>query len=434
MKIQEGWRTVVRWGLVVLLSFLVGAAWSVAESRSLKGDDWPSWRGPSANGQSSSTGVLSTWSMDDNILWKVDLPGVSGATPIISGGKVFLNVGRGESLELWALDAGGGAVLWKRELGSGNRETRKQDMSSPSPVVDESKVIAMTGRGVVKAFSLDGKELWVRDLEAEYGEFGLNWGYASSPLLVGETVYVQVLHGARTDAPSYVLAIDASTGQNRWLVERPTDAERESPDSYTTPVLLPRGDSWELVISGGDYVTGHDPNNGKEAWRLGGLNPEKRGMYRIVATPMVIDNRLVVPSRVSPLLVFDTSGRGTPKLLWRLDRGIDVPSPTTDGKNLFLVDDRGIIRRFALDTGEPTWEPQRLAQGTYSGSPVVADGRLFVTSETGVTSVVKVDGAFGVVAENHTVGKVLSSLAVADGRIYLRTDSVLLCVGESAGK
>ncbi len=407
-------------GLVLLLAAVVNA----------EETDWPSWRGPSANGYSAATGLPTTWSATDSVVWKTQLPGVSAATPIIFGDRIFLNVGVDEDLELWALEAASGKVAWKGPLGVGNQSTRKQDMSSPSPVVDEERVVALTGRGTVKGFSHGGEELWKRDLETEYGAFGLNWGYASSPLLVDGICYIQVLHGARTDDPSYLIAINAATGETIWRVERETDAERESPDSYTTPTMLPRGGDWELVISGADYVTGHDPKNGKELWRVGGLNPERRGMYRIVATPTVIGDKLIVPSRVSPLLVLDVSGTGQPKVLWQLERGTDVPSPGTDGKSLFVVDDRGAIRRFDLETGEPTWEPQRLAQGNYSGSPVVADGKLYVTSETGVTSVIAIDGDFKLIAENQTDGYVLASPAVAGGRIFLRTDSALYSIGE----
>ena len=111
-------------------------------------------------------------------------------------------------------------------------------MSSPSPVTDGTHVWVMTGTGVLKAFDFAGKEIWARDIQKDYGPFGLNWGYASSPLLHKDYLYVEVLHGMKTDDPSYVLSIDKRTGKTRWRVERPTDAVSESPDAYTTPALL----------------------------------------------------------------------------------------------------------------------------------------------------------------------------------------------------
>ena len=101
---------------------------------------------------------------------------------------------------------------------------RKQNMSSPSPVTDGQHVWVMTGLGFFKAFDFDGKEIWARDLQADYGKFGLNWGYASSPLLRADGLYVQVLHGMKTDDPSYVLKIDKMTGKTLWRVERPSPA------------------------------------------------------------------------------------------------------------------------------------------------------------------------------------------------------------------
>ena len=111
-------------------------------------------------------------------------------------------------------------------------------MSTPSPVTDGQHVYVMTGTGIFTAFDFEGNQRWRRDIQQDYGRFGLNYGYASSPLLFEDALFVQVLHGMRTNDPSYVLRIDKNTGQTVWRVERPTDARAESPDSYTTPALL----------------------------------------------------------------------------------------------------------------------------------------------------------------------------------------------------
>src|SRR3990170_6247975 len=183
------------------------------------------------------------------------MPAWSGSTPIIWGERIFLNVADGTDLWLWSLDRTKGDILWKKHLSDGDHRERKQNMSSPSPVTDGRHVWVMTGTGILKAFDFDGTEIWMRDIQADYGRFGLNWGYASSPLLVGDALFVQVLHGMKTDDPSYVLRIDKATGKTVWRVERPTEAIRESPDSYTTPALLRRDNKVEIVITGGDCVT-----------------------------------------------------------------------------------------------------------------------------------------------------------------------------------
>ena len=127
----------------------------------------------------------------------------------------FLHVADGDDLFLWCVDRKQGAVLWKKRLGGGNFKMRKQNMSSPSPVTDGKGVYVMTGTGVLKGFDFGGRELWSRDIQKDYGEFGLNWGYASSPLLHEDSLYVQVLHGMNTDEPSYVAANRQENRQDR---------------------------------------------------------------------------------------------------------------------------------------------------------------------------------------------------------------------------
>ena len=121
---------------------------------------------------------------------------------------------------------------------------------------------------------------------------------------------MQVLHGMKTDDPSYLLRIDKATGKTLWRVERPTKAIRESPDSYTTPALLRYGSTTEIVLTGGDVVTGHDPATGKELWRADGLNPTNNPSYRIVASPIVFGGMIYAPSRERPLLALRAGGRG----------------------------------------------------------------------------------------------------------------------------
>ena len=184
----------------------------------LSAENWPQWRGPALNGTSAEKDLPLRWSKTENITWALDLPAWSGSTPIVWGDRVFLNVAEdlkqrdGDNLFLWCVDRNRGAVLWKRSLGGGNHREQKQNMSSPSPVTDGRSVWAMTGTGVVKAFDFEGKELWMRDIQKDYGRFGLNWGYGSSPLLHDDALIVQVLHGMKTSDPSYLLRIDKASG------------------------------------------------------------------------------------------------------------------------------------------------------------------------------------------------------------------------------
>ncbi len=397
------------------------------------GQNWPQWRGPALNGVSAEKNLPVKWTTDENVVWKVPMPGLSGSTPIVWRDRIFLNLAEGDNLALWCLDKAKGDVLWKKPLGSGNVKLRKHNMSSPSPVTDGRSVYVMTGTGLLKAFDFNGKELWSRDIQKEYGEFGLNWGYASSPLLFEDSLYVQVLHGMKTDAPSYVMRIDKKNGKNVWKVDRPTNAQRESPDSYTTPALLRYGKTTEIVITGGDCVTGHDPANGKELWRANGLNPDNNPFYRIVASPIVFGDLIYAPTRVKPLLALKVGGRGditSSHVAWSTVNGPDVPTPVTDGKYFYIVNDRGIMWCLDAKTGAEIYAQQRIKSGIYSGSPVLADGKIYVTNEEGFTTVIAAGPKFEVLAENPLNDYVLSSPAIADGRIYLKTSGHLYAIGK----
>ena len=416
---------------------VLAVVFSLAAPASVAAGNWPQWRGPFLNGTSDERNLPLKWSPEENVAWKLALPDRSGSTPIVWGNHVFLNVAEGDDLFLWAVDKQKGTLLWKQRLGGGNRRMRKQNMSSPSPVTDGRNVWVMTGTGLLKAFDFAGREVWSRDIQKDYGEFGLNWGYASSPLLHEDSLYVQVLHGMKTDDPSYVLRIDKATGKTVWKVERPTDAIQESPDSYTTPALLRHGKAVEIVITGGDVVTGHDPATGKELWRAKGLNPENAPFYRIVASPVVYDGVIYAPTRVKPLLAIRAGGRGdvtASHLLWSTPNGPDVPTPVTDGKYFYIVNDKGIVYCLDAKTGKEVYGQQRLKPGTYSASPVLADGKIYVTSEDGLTSVFKAGPAFEILAENSLGEYCLSSVAVSDGQLFIRTANALYCIGKRAAK
>ncbi len=387
------------------------------------------------DGSSAEGGLPLEWSATDNIEWRLPLPEVSGSTPIVWDDRIFLSVADGEEISLWAVGRTDGKVLWTRLLDDRNEARRKGNLSSPSPVTDGSAVWAMTGTGVLKAFDFSGRELWSRDLQADYGRFGILHGYSSSPLLYQGSVIVQVLHGFNTDDPSYLLALDKATGETVWRVERPTDAPREAPDAYTTPTLFRRDSRVEIVISGADYVTGHDPATGRELWRVAGLNPEKHPMYRVVASPIVVGDTIFAPSRVKPLLALKagSTGGSAPVRLWSFDKGPDVPSPVSDGERLYILRDNGVMFAFETDSGDQIWGPERVAEGDYSASPVIAGGRIYLTSEGGVTTVIAAADEFRVLAENEVGEYTLSSLAVSDGRIYLRTSKHLYCIAGVGG-
>lgn len=468
--------------LTAMLSLLTGMT--------ALGQNWPHWRGPSHNGVSDETGLPVSWGATcaaedlaadvefggphpaepqpsimtaqrgrgggqegrpltpvgcsnfetQNIAWTLPLPAYSGSTPIIWGDRIFLNVATAANtgeLELWAVNRLNGSVIWKRPMADTNHMERKQNMSSPSPVTDGQHVWVMTGVGILKAFDFDGNEIWARNIQ-EYGRFGLNWGYASSPLLHGNALYVQVLHGMKTDEPSYVLKIDKMTGKTLWHVERLTDAIHESPDSYTTPAWIEAGGRAELIITGGDVVSGHDPETGREYWRADVLNPQNNRDYRIVASPTIAAGLIIAPTRNNPMVAIRPGGSGDvagSHIVWKFAQGPDVPTPVSDGSLLYVVRDTGVV--FALDvrTGETVYGPERLPRGTYSASPILADGKIYVTTEEdGITTVFRAGPKFEILSSNELLGDCspycLSTVAISEGQIFMRTSSFLWAIGE----
>lgn len=418
------------------LGFPIVTSMIVAAGVSLGAENWPQWRGPNLNGVSGEKNPPLKWSASEGITWKVPMPNLSGSTPIIWRDTIFLSVADGmsesDALHILALNRADGSERWKRPMGTTNRKVRKGDMTSPSPVTDGRTVWLLTGTGVVKAFDFKGTELWARDLQKDYGTFGLNHGYGSSPLLHEGALYIPVLHGFHTDDPSYVVKLDGKTGKTLWKVERPTEAIRESPDAYTTPAALRVGKAIEIVVSGGDIVTGHDPATGKELWRSRGLNPENNPFYRIIASPLAGDGIVYAPTRVKPMLAIRGGGRGDvteSHRVFSFDRGPDVPTPVSDGKLLHVVDDRGVVHVLDAKSGAVVYGPERLPPATYSSSPILVDGRIYITNEDGVTAVFRSGPKFELLAENPLGEYTLSTPAFSDGQVFIRTAKHLYCIG-----
>ena len=452
--------------LSLITLIIIGNVWAQQPPQAIE-ENWPQWRGPYQSGVSDAKNLPTTWSGTENIVWKTPLPAWSGGTPIIWGDKIFLTSptigaseattqspepqrerrgqrgrrgggGRspgGDELLLICISRTDGNILWQRELDTGNQLHRKGNDSSPSPVTNGEHVWVVTGNGAVAAFDMEGNEIWKRNLQDDYGRFGFNWGYASSPLLYNGTLIIEVLHGFRTDDPSYIVAFNAPTGEELWRQERPTDAFAESPDAYTTPALLEYDGVTQIVISGGDYVTGHQPDTGKEIWRSGGLNPSQEGNYRVVGSPLAVEGIIYAPTRKKPLLALRAGGTGDitdSHLLWKWDGhgAPDVPTPACDGTYFYMVDDRGLVTCLDAKTGEVVWGPERTAQGTVSSSPILADDKLYITNEYAVTTVIAAGPAFKVLATNELDGSyTLSSPAVSDSQLFMRTGTHLYCIG-----
>lgn len=412
--------------------------------------NWPQWRGPNFNGSTQKARDLPVnWSQTQNVLWRTAMPSWSAATPIVWEDTIFVTsaeegftpLDRGsrrasgqnpDKIFLLAVNRKDGSVRWRKQIDSGNQLFRKQNSASPSPITDGKHVWIMTGNGKLACFTMEGKEVWKRDIQADYGRFGLNHGYASTPLLHGDRLYVQVLHGMNTDDPSYVFAVDRSTGKTVWKVERPTDAVTESPDNYATPQIANVDGKQQLIISGADYVTGHDLNSGKELWRIGGFNPTNNPANRTIASSVVIGGNVYTTStRGRPFIAFRAGGSGdiTGKSeLWKNNLGSDVPTPATDGKYIYVLVDNGILNCLEAATGKVVYQGRRIEHGTYSSSPLIADGKIYCINEEGTATVVKSGPEFEVLAVNKLDSNTLASPVAVDNQIFIRTADYLYCI------
>jgi outer membrane protein assembly factor BamB len=367
----------IRW---LAISLWLAVALAAAEAD----ENWPQWRGPHLNGASNAAQDLPvSWSETENVVWRTKLPSWSAATPIIWGDTVFVtsaeegfsSTGEGgavrqavrsalsklnwyDDILLLAINRKDGTIRWQKVIGEGNNMQMKQNMASPSPVTDGKHVWTMTGSGTLTCLDFAGNQVWQRNIQEEYGDFGLNFGYGSSPLLYEGVLYIEVLHGMKTDEPSYVFAADAATGRTIWKQNRPTDAEHESPDSYSTPIVQQIGGETRLIVAGGGYLTAHDLKTGKEIWRAGGLIPNNETNYRTIASALVVDDLVLTPSRRRPFLVYRGGGNGdvtSSQRAWSTEYGPDVPTPTTDGERLYIVDDKGIALCLRVADGSTVW-------------------------------------------------------------------------------
>jgi outer membrane protein assembly factor BamB len=193
----------------------------------------------------------------------------------------------------------------------------------------------------------------------------------------------------------------------------------------------------QIVVSGGGYITGHDPETGKELWRGGGLNPTDAKNYRVISSPVVRDGMIFVPTRQTPFLAFKAGGSGditTSHLAWKWtsNKGApDVPTPVSDGERLYMADDQGAITCVNAKTGELIYGPEQTGIGRTSGSPILADGKIYLTSETAETAVIEAGPKFRLIAKNALDGTyTLSSPAIADSEIFIRTASHLYCISK----
>ena len=416
---------------LVAIMMLVGTVASGAA----RAENWPQWRGPYQNGSTNETGLPVKWSADENVTWKLPLPGHSAATPAVWGEHIFVSTGDGKLVKLLSIDRAG-HVRWERTIASGDRRVggnRRNTLTTPSPITDGRHVWIFYGSGDLACFDFAGEPIWKRNLQKEYGKY-YNWfGVGDTPILHEGKLFLARFHGARGEAKSYILGLDAATGKTLWKHDRVTDAEFESRDGYASPAVVDYGTRAEVVYVGADLVTGHDVNTGREIWRSGDVNLTGDRTLRIIVSPVVAGGMVYVSSaKQSGFFALRTGGKGDvtkSHKAWSFRRTSDVSTPAVANNLLFMLRGNGQVVCFDAATGNVLWN-QRAGRGNYFASPVVGDGKVYILSEQGDCTVFAAETALRVLSTNKMNEPFLASPAISEGQIFLRSSEHHFCIGK----
>jgi outer membrane protein assembly factor BamB len=384
--------------------------------------DWPQWRGPNFNGFTDATALPDKLDPATNLLWSMPLPGLVSASPVVAGGKVYLStIDQNQKLLAICLDDQTGKLLWQKQIGSAFDSNERNNQGSPSPVTDGKNVWFYFGSGDLAAFDNGGKPLWSRNIQKDYGEFQIKWLYASSPLLFNGKLYIQVLHHSDD---SYLLAIDPLTGKTLWKQPRANDAIAESKESYSTPIPSTRNGKAEVVLIGGDAVTAHDAQTGKELWRVDGYNVRKNAQWRTIASVLPIDGMIIAcaPQR-GPVLGIQEADAAPAHLAWSSQQiTSDICVPLAIGQSAcVLMGERRKIVCIDPATGNQKWSGNLPSDSVFRASPTGADNKIYCLNENGDVFVLAADH-FQIISQTSLGGSPChASIAIADGKVFVRT-------------
>ena len=347
--------------------------------------------------------------------------------------RIFLTSAEGDDLALLCINTDGN-ILWKRTVGSGNFVVRggEGNAASPSPTTDGKHVWAFVSTGNLACYDFEGNEIWKVNLEDRYEPFSLYFVMASTPLLDGDRLYLQLIHSNTW----LVLALDKTTGNEIWKHRRRSDAYAECEQSYASPFLYRDGMHEFLLVHGADYITAHRLTDGNEIWRCGGLNPKDsyNASLRFVASPVAVSGLIVVPSaKNGPVLGLSPGARGdiTDSDEWRLwtrARGTpDVPSPVIHDGLVYLCRENGDLICMDAGNGEEVYT-RRTHRHRHRASPVYADDKIYLTARDGVVTVVKAGREFEILSSNDIEDTISASPVISNGRLYLRSYDALYAI------
>jgi outer membrane protein assembly factor BamB len=413
---------------------------------------WPSFRGPDASGVEAAGRPPLSWDLGTgaNVAWSTEIPGLGHSSPVVWDDRVFVtsavvlaaaggeaaaaadsavNLREGGSMamtsrhawRLYCLDRATGRILWERTAHEGVPRVKrhaKASQASATPATDGRPGVAMMGSEGLYAFDMGGKPLWTKDLgrlnQGYVDDPKEEWSPGSSPIIHDGLVIVQ----NDRHADSYVAAFDVATGVERWRVGR------DEMPSWATPVVVP-GARPTIVTNSPRFIRGHDAATGRELWRV------EEGSQVKVPTPVVFEDLVIVtggwPNGGRPIIAIRTS---TGEVAWKLERGSSyTPTPLVYQGVLYVCIDNGVLSAYDARTGKRHYQ-QRLARdaGGFSGSPVAADGRIYLPSEDGAVFVVRAGRRFELLARNDMKAMLLASPAVIGDTLLVRTRTHLVAL------
>ncbi len=418
--------------------------------------NWPTFRGANGSGIGDGTDTPERWNLDSGelIRWRIEVPGLGNSSPVVWEDRVFLTTavakdteqairtgltGSGESVEeavphRWlviAYDKTTGHRVWETEVGAGVPLTErhfKATQANSTPATDGRYLVAVFPTAGLACLDLNGELLWKHDLgglnAGAFTDPNIQWGYASSPIIIDDMVILQVdIHEG-----AYLAAWDLETGRQVWRTER------EVAPSWATPSLLRAVTGDELIVNG-STIHGYDPRTGEELWSLG-PNSEL-----VIATPVVGDDVVYVSAGyppVKPIYAVRAGNRGRlavepgtthESLLWSHQRGgAYMPSPILYRGLLFVVHHNGRMVVYDANSGTPVHKSRFSQGGVFTASPIAVNGKLYAPTEEGLLYVLSTSPGFDEIAVNEMGEPLMATPAVSEGILLVRTPTRLTAI------
>ena len=437
----------------ISLALFIATSFVVSLAAAASAGNWPQWRGPDGSGISTEKNLPSQWSPTKNIKWKTPIEGRGHSSPIVWENKIFVttaiegaevpgakaakhlidnkdfvhpdSVGanRKHTFKVVALNRDNGKILWETVAWEGtpyDDRHRKSSYAASTPATDGKLVYAYFGSEGLYAYDFNGKLAW----KADVGKLAnLGMGTATSPILFENVVIVQA--DEDNGEKSFIVAYDKTTGKEVWKTPRKVQI------SWSTPLLARSAKRTELIASGTESIIAYDPATGKELWTHKGV--ESNAIPSPVANNEMVYLVAGYPAKIAMAIRLGQSGdlTGTPNVPWQYTKGTAyVPSPILYGDYLYLTTDRGILTCIDAKTGTVVYEGGRIPiPATFTASPVAFDGKILLTSEDGDTFMVKAGPKHEIIGTNSIGEPVYASPAIADGRIYIRGEKNIYCIG-----